>query len=83
MQAGGSFIEFYTRRPNSIEDCKQILDEWFHLISGEEVACFFADYEPEKGIVPYRKSNYYLQLDRIKSSRGKWSYFEDLDWSPN
>lgn len=77
MQAGESSIEFFTRRPNTIEDCKKILNQWFDLLVGQQAACFLASYDPERGEVPYNRASFYLQLDGIKSLRGRWSYFEN------
>lgn len=82
MRAGGSSIEFFTRRPNDKEDCDETLDEWFDLLKDQEVACFMATYDPKRGEVPYNQSSFYLQLDRIKSRHGKWSYFRDEEWIP-
>jgi hypothetical protein len=82
MRAGGSSIEFFTRRPTSIEACEMTLGEWSNLLDGEEVACFLASYDPGEGVVPGSQFKYNLQLDRVKSHRGKWSYFMDLEWMP-
>jgi hypothetical protein len=74
--------EFFTRRPWMAEDCQENVKQWTNLLVINEVACFSASIVEETKVKGSqgRSRKFTLQLGKIKTLRGRWSYFCDPDW---
>lgn len=80
IQSGEEFHNYMTRRNYDMETCHDYLQEWKQVTDGEDVVCLSGEFI-EKGsyegdaFTPAGTHSFWV-IDRMKSRRGEWSYFD-------
>lgn len=77
--------EYFTRRPGSAEDCRGDISQWSRILQIGDAACFSASIVEETKYSSRRKkiNKLFLELGKIKSPYGRWSYFCEDGWGDN
>jgi hypothetical protein len=76
VSSGNSIYEFNLRQVTDEENCKLTHRRWKKILTGQEVACFSA--YPYESVEETNKGKHlfsWVELDRIKSRKGEWTFF--------
>jgi hypothetical protein len=80
VTSGRKKYEFMTRGVGDWPDCVDYRNAWIRLIRGQ-IACFSGYFNSEEPSDERRFDTIsYWVLDKIKSKKGKWSYFANPGW---
>jgi hypothetical protein len=81
IKGHNAMCDFFTSKVVTHEICEEDRREWEKLCQEGEVACFSAYYDGEikerDGAIAQHTS---WTIDRIKSKKGRWSYFCEPGW---
>lgn len=78
IESDGEEHEFRTRRPWWREACAEYLTEWNQLLDDESPVCFLAQLLSRTDGEDNRLRTYQWQLDKMKSQKYHWSYFDEV-----
>ena len=79
------YYEFVMNQPPD-PDCELVKRRWHDLLDGERGFCVYAAVPQEGDMAPPEsgtKDGYDWTIDRLKSSKGYWSFAADENWQAN
>ncbi len=66
---------YFRRRFEDYEDCLEVITQWKKLITSEDAFCVKGYFSGTETIPNSEEKKFFWTIDRIKSSKGCWSYF--------